>query len=80
MITAVDFGNRQIEPQPKRPPKFTSFFPTDPIPFGTLFRYDLAAFDPDGDPLTFDLSFGRLAVAVPALRDRYPAVRRMRAR
>src|SRR5262249_1498201 len=54
-VSAVDFGNTQSGVAAgNRPAVFTNQAGV-PATAGQLFRYDAAATDPDGDPLTFDL-------------------------
>jgi sugar lactone lactonase YvrE len=55
VVYDINFGNQQTTTAPpNQPPAFTSSAPTSAT-VGQVFRYDAAASDPDGDPLTFDL-------------------------
>jgi RHS repeat-associated protein len=55
VLAGIDFGNQQSTTATEnQPPSFTSTPPTTAT-VGQLFRYNATAFDPDFDPLSFDL-------------------------
>lgn len=56
VLTGVDFGNQQFEePHANRSPVFVSSAKTNAT-VGQDFLYDADSIDPEGDPLTFDLT------------------------
>jgi RHS repeat-associated protein len=62
VVSGIDFGNF-YDPTRNDPPTFTSVPPTEAT-VGQQFYYDAAASDPDGDPLTFDLTVRPAGMAV----------------
>ncbi len=53
----IDFGNTQIATGPNENPTFISIAPTTTA-FGSLFRYDALASDPENSPLAYSLIAG----------------------
>ncbi|WP_337175299.1 putative Ig domain-containing protein [Paludisphaera sp.] len=55
VVSGIDFGNRQTGDVSNNNPAFIDPPPVEIATAGTLYRFDIAASDPDGDPLSFDL-------------------------